>query len=223
MSIWNQGYYFEPAGERYVYRPTVFSRGYDVSKDEKDRLFRELKRLEWRSFREAFLAVTLVAILFLTGVIHGETVVLWFVLIGSLAVIALAATSTARKKQLISRVMGDRNPDVPRLPLTTAVSAHRPLVAKRYSLPVVRGAVIVTSLCLVIVNALAFYSLFAAYQAGQFADGPDYAMSVEALLAAIVYSVDYWMLVALMNASLMAFVLILVIHLRRLRRLPDFD
>ena len=223
MSIWNQGYYFEHAGDRYIYRPSAFSRGYGVSKDEKDRLFNELTRLEWRSFVEAFLAVGLVATLILSGLIQGEALFFWFILIAALAVVVLTSAGMARKKKLIARVMGDRGPDVPRLPLKTAVSAHRPLVAKRYSLPVVRGAAIVAGLCLAVVNAFVAYSMVAAYRAGQFADGPDHTMSVEALLAAVVYSSSYWVLVALLNACLLAFILVLLIHLGRLRKLPDFD
>ena len=48
VNFLNQGYYFEPLGDGFVYRSTIFSPGYSVSSEEKDRLFAELKRLDER-------------------------------------------------------------------------------------------------------------------------------------------------------------------------------
>jgi hypothetical protein len=48
MAFWNEAFYFERRGDRYIYRPTIFSAGFDVSADEKKKLFRGLKQLNWQ-------------------------------------------------------------------------------------------------------------------------------------------------------------------------------
>jgi hypothetical protein len=114
MSFWNEAFYFEKRGGRYVYRHNVFSDGYDISEVEKDALFAGLKRLQFGVLLLGSVIIVLIGLLFMTGMIQTQMPILWFMVSSILAVAVLTLLALYRRDRLVSRVLGTRTPDVPR-------------------------------------------------------------------------------------------------------------
>ena len=222
MSFWNESFYFEKRGDRYVYRPTVFSAGFDISESEKDHLFRDLKRLEWRFLFEGFVLLALIAGLFMTAVIESQTPIPWFMFFSVVALAALAVIGFYRRDRLVERVLGHRTPDVPRLPLRQALVRPRPLVTKRFAIPVLQSVIVLLGLTIAAGDALVLYLIVAAYRSRQFAEGPEETAKFEELLSLILSNAGFWLLVALFNAVLVASVVFAIRQVRLLRATPEF-
>lgn len=220
MSFWNEAFYFERRGDRYVYRPTVFSAGFDVSAPEKDELFRGLERLNWRCLLEGGVVIVLAAGAFMAGVIETRDQIQWFLVSSILIVAALAVSFLYRRDRLTSRILGHRAPDVPRLPIRQALARPRPLVGQRYALPVLRSVGILLGLTMVAADALVLYVILAAYRAGQIAEGAEEIAAVERLVSLTLKNPAFWLVVGLFNAVLLAAVVFLIRLLRRLRAAP---
>lgn len=223
MSFWNEDFYFQKRGDRYVYRPTVFSAGFDISESEKDRLFAGLKRLQWRSLSEGLLAIALIAILFMTGMIESEKPIPWFLVASILAVAALGLTVLRRRDQLVFEILGPRSPDVPRLPIGQALATPRPKIGRQYAIPVLRSVVFLFALTIAVIDALVVYLVVTAYHARRIAEGPDEIASMERFFAHTVDSWQFWAVVAGLNAGLITVLVMLIFEVRRLRDISGPD
>jgi hypothetical protein len=221
MSFWNEAFYFEKRGDRYVYRPTVFSAGFDISESEKDHLFRDMKRLQWRFLFEGTLLIALIAGLFMTAVIESRAPVHWFMFVSVVALAALAMTVLYRRDRLIARVLGHRKPDVPRLPFKQTLAKPRPLVSKRFAIPVLQSVTVLLGLAIAVGDALVLYVIAAAYRSRQIAQGPEDTAAVEELFSLTSSNVGFWVVVALFNAVLVASIVFSIRQVRHLRATPD--
>lgn len=114
MSFWNEAFYFEKRGDRYVYRHNVLSDGYDISEAEKDALFAGLKRLQFGVLILGGVIIAVSALLFMTGTIQTQMPILWFMISSILAAAILTLLALYRRDRLVSQVLGNRAPDVPR-------------------------------------------------------------------------------------------------------------
>jgi hypothetical protein len=93
----------------------VFSDGYDISEAEKDALFTGLKRLQFGVLLLGGVIIALIGLLFMTGMIQTQMPIPWFMVSSILAAAVLTLVALHRRDRLVSRVLGNRAPDVPRL------------------------------------------------------------------------------------------------------------
>lgn len=221
MSFWNEAFYFQKRGDRYVYRPTVFSEGFDISEPEKNQLFRELKRLQWRFLLEGGALIALTALVFMTGVIETQMPIPWFMISSIFAVTVLALTALYRRDRLVFRILGHRAREVPRLPLRQALAQPRPLVGKRYAIPVLQSVGILFGLAIVTVDVLVVYLTVSAYRSRQSAEGPEEIAAAEEFVSLTTNNWEFWAAVAVFNAVLFACIVWLIPQVRRLRATPD--
>lgn len=223
MSFWNEDFYFEKRGDRYVYRPTVLSEGFDVSESEKDRLFAALKRLQWRSLLEGAIAITVLALAFMTGAIETKMPIQWFLISAILAVAVLGLTVAHRRDRQVSDILGGRRPDVPRLPFRQALSRPRPVIARRYAVPVLRSVVVLFGLAIALCDALVVYLVVTAYRSQEIAEGTKEMAAVEQFFALTVHSWEFWAVVFVINAVLIGCIAALIAQVRILRARLDSD
>ena len=223
MSFWNKTFYFEKHGDRHVYRPTAFSKGFDISESEKDQLLRDLNRLIWRTIIEGGILIALIAGLFMTGVIETQKPIFWFMVSSVVALAALAVTEFYRRDRLVAQILGRRAPDVPRLPLRQALAKPRPLVAKRDAILVFQRLIILFGLAIAAGDALVLYVIAAAFRSRQFAEGPEEVSTIAELVSLAASNAVFWVAIALFIAVLFAGVVFLILQVRRLRAAPDFN
>jgi hypothetical protein len=160
MAFWNEAYYFERRGDRYVYRPTIFSAGFDVSADEKQELFRGLKRLNWQFLLWGLVLAGCIAGALMTGLIETNAKIQWFQ-ISSIAIVAvLAVVAINCRDRLASRILRNRSPNVPRLPIRQALIRSRRPIGKQYAVPVLWSAAILLGLATGTVDATIGYLVF---------------------------------------------------------------
>lgn len=125
MKLQNQGHYFERRGDRFIYRPSIFSSGFSLSSEEKDRLLRELKRLNRRFLIEGFSLIVLIAGMFMAGIVRSPSPIAWFMLVSIGTVALLSITAIYRQRRLIDRTLGHHTPDVPRMPIQKVLGRNR--------------------------------------------------------------------------------------------------
>lgn len=215
MTIWNEQAWFEPSGTRYVFRTSAFSRGYDVSASEKERLFEGLKRLNRRMLCEGLIAIAAAALLAMTGWIGGVPPLTWFVLLSLLSAGVIAALGLKRQDRLISTVLGDRARDAPALSFRKAISTPRPLVAPRHAASILRIVVVMTWICLGILNTSLGFLIYSAYdKAQQAAQAGDAAR--ETMLAARYANPELWTILVGVNAIVVFIVWLLRREARRM-------
>ena len=201
---------FERHGDRDVFRPTLFSAGFEITRDEKERLAAGLRRLTWR------MAVAgLVAFVPIIGVIvlgdlsrHGAA---WMVVLIAAMLAILSVDSVSWRDRLVRRVLPGRAPDVRRLPIWTAWWRPRYCVAPRYLVSTVRLGLGLIVLVWLAGDGIAVVPLVAGLRAG-----PD---GIE-LLSLTLYNKGFWAIVAMFNA-VMATVLTALLLWRRELRPPD--
>ena len=222
MSFWNEQFFFEPHGDRYIYRPTVFSPGITVSESEKEALFRALKQFEWRALGEGSVVVAVDAALFMTGTIAVREPIFWFMVWGVIGIAALGATLLYRRDRLTDRILGHRPPDVPRLGFKQAMTKPRPLIGKRYAVPVLQSVVVLLGLTLVATDGLFAYLVVTAYRSRQVAEGPDAIAAATRFADLTLGNPGFWIAVVLLNAVLIATMAFFRRQVRRLRAHPDF-
>lgn len=223
MSFWNEGFYFEKHGDRFVYRHTVFSEGYDISASEKDRLFAGLKRLQVRTLLEGAVVIALIALVFMTGAIETRMPIRWFLIVAVLAVALLGLSVLWRRDGLVSRVLGHRTPDVPRLSFKQALGKPRPMVAKRYAIPVLRSLVVLFGLAMAAGDALVAYLIYVGTRSRHIAEGPEEVAAAEQFVALTATNWEFWVAVSVFNALLIACMAVLIVQVRILRATPDSD
>ena len=223
MKLLNQGHYFERRGDKFIYRPTIFSAGFLLSSEEKDRLFGELKRLERRFFVEGFILIALIAGVFMAGILRSSTPIAWFLLVSIGAVSLLSITAIYRQRRLIDTTLGHHTPDVSRKPIRQALAQPRPILAKRYAIPIMRSMIGLILLATIAVDAFALFPIIAASRSRQIADGPADNEAITEMLSLTLYNVEYWVVIAAINVVLLLCAVFLVREERRLRALPDFD
>ena len=223
MSFWNEAFYFEKRGDRYVYRPMVFSAGFDISESEKNQLFRGLNRLQWRCLFEGMVIIGLIFGLFATAVIDSQTPILWFMLLSVVALAALAVTVLFRRDRLIVRILGHRNPEVPRLPFGQALATPRPPVNKRFAIRIFQSVIVLLGLAMAIADAFVLYVIVVAYRSHQLAEGGEETAAVEKFVSLTLSDAGFWVLVALVNAVLLAGIVFAIRQVRRLRAGPDTE
>lgn len=223
VDILNQSYFFEPLGGWFVYRPNIFSRGYSVSRTEKDQLFAGLKRLHKRFLIEGLVAIAAVGAVFLSGAVTSPTPIPWFVIISVVAVLLIAPTAIIRERRLVGTVLGGRPPDVPRLALREALTRPRPMIAKRYALPVLRSIVVLFILMIIIMDVFALVPVVAAFLPELFPGQAVYDEKLHEALAQTFHSPVYWAVVAALNLLLLLCIRLLKRELARLRALPDLN
>lgn len=223
MKFLNQGYYFEPLGDGFVYRSTIFSAGYSVSSAEKDRLFAGLKRLEGRFLIEGFILVMAVAVVFMTGIVSSPTPIPWFILFSIGGVLLLAPAAVYRKRRLVENVLGRGTPDVPRLPVRQALTRPRPVIAKRYAIPVMRSIIGLLAFTTLVVDVLALVPIVAALLPQPILDQMAHSEAIAEALAMTLYNGTYWAVVAVVNVVLLVCIRLLIRELGRLRAMPDIN
>lgn len=223
MSFWNEAFYFEKRGDRYVYRHSAFEKGYDISESEKDLLFSGLCRLQWRSLCEGAILIALIALPLMTGVIKTAAPIPWFMISSVLAVAVLALTVFVRRDALVVRVLGDRAPEVPRLAPKQALTRARPMVGKRFALPVLKSVLVLFGLTWAAGDAVIAYLIFAGYRARETAQSPQHAAAAADFIALTAENMQFWAAVAAFNAVMVAVILLLVVQLRTLRAAPEDD
>jgi hypothetical protein len=185
MAFWNEAFYFERRGDRYVYRPTIFSAGFDVSVDEKEELFRGLKRLNWQISLWGLVLVGCIGGAFMTGLIETNAKIQWFQISGTLIVAVLAVISINWRDRLASRILKNRSPDIPRLPIRQMLTKSRRPIGKQYAVPVLRSVAILMGLATGTVDAVIVFLVFTV------------AKDVGA-------AIKFWLLVGVFNAIMLA-------------------
>lgn len=221
MSFWNEAFYFEKRGDRYVYRPSVLSAGYTVSPREKEELFEGLNRLNWRCSLEGGILVVLIAAVFMTGMIATGDPINWFLFSSIFVVAASAVTYLYRRDRLTSRILGQRSADVPRLPLAQALARPRPIVSKRYAVLALRSTTILLGLAVAAGDALVVYLIFSAYRAGLAAEGAEEMAAVERFVSLTLNNPSFWLVVAAFNAVLLMAIVFSIRRVRQMRALPE--
>jgi len=221
MSFWNEGVYFERRGDRFVYRATLLSPGFDISASEKDSLFRALARLQWRTLAEGLGLVAAIAVLFMSGVTGVQQPIPWFLICGIGGIAVLALSVLRRRDRLIVRVLGRRTPDLPRWPLRQAMAKPQPLVSKRYGIPVLRSVIVLFACAMAAGDGLATYVVLAAYRARWVAQWPEDMTAADELLSLTVGEAWFWVALALFNAILFAAAFAMHRSVRRLRVNPS--
>lgn len=223
MNLLNPEYYFERSGDRFVYRPTIFSAGFSLSSGEKDRLFEEIKRLERRFLIEGLSLIALVAGMFMAGILTSPTPIPWFLLMSVGAVALLSVTVIHRKRRVVEIALGRRAADVPRMPIRQALTRPRPVLARRYAIPILRSVIGLFLLATVIIDVLALSPIVAALLPQDLTDGRADGDAIAEALSHTLYSATYWAAVALINVLLLACARLLAWEVRRIRALPDRD
>lgn len=207
MGLLNQEAFFERQGEGYVVRLTPFSAGYAISQAQKDLLGVGWQRIDRHSSIEALLAVALIVSLFLAGLLRSETPGLWILALSTLTLALLTLHSLRQRRRLLERTVGDRPPDLPRLPVWRALWQPRPpLVAERFAVPVLRVTMVLLVLLLVGGDALALFVIAAA-------DAPAQQSNLDALP-----SLRFWPALLLFNLVMVVMIALLGFESRRLRR-----
>jgi hypothetical protein len=223
MKFLVEGFYFERLGDGFVYRPTNFSAGYSVSTEEKERLLGALKRLELRFLIEGLTLIVLIGGLFLTGSVTSPTPIPWFILLSISAVLLLAPTAFYRKRRIVKRILGGRTPDVPRIPLRQALMQPRPVIAKRYTIPILKSLVGLFILATVVVDIFALSPIIAALFPGQFIAGRTDSEAVAQALTHTLYNANYWLVFAAINVVLLTCGRLIYLEMKRIRALPDMN
>ena len=223
MKLLNPGYYFERSGDGFVYRPTLFSAGFSLSSAEKDRLFEEIKRLERRFLIEGFSMIAVIAGLFLAGVLTSPTPIPWFLFISVGALVLLSITVIHRKRRVAERTLGRHAADVPRLPIRQALTRPRPVLARRYAIPVLRSVIGLFLLATVVIDVLALAPIVVALLPQDLMGGRADGGAIAEALSHTLYSATYWTAIALVNVLLLACAGLLIWEVRRIRALPDWD
>ena len=223
MKLFDQDYYFERHGDKFVYRTTIFSAGFSLSAEEKDRLFRKLKRLERRFLVEGFSLIVLIAGVFMAGIVRSPTPIAWFMFVSIGAVVLLFITGIYRRRRLVDTTLGHHTPDVPRMPFGQALVQPRPVLAKRYTIPIMRSMIGLVLLATIAVDALALYPVIGALRSSRFADGPDGGAAIAEMLPLTLYNVQYWTIVVAINIVLLVCVGLMLRVVRQLRALPDLS
>ena len=115
MGFFDESKYFERRGDRYVYRPSSFAAGYDISEREKDTLFAGLIKLEVRALMKAggiFCLLVAALAVQLFGDLSAHP---WSSAIPILILVAAAADASflvRRRDLLIKRVLPSREADI---------------------------------------------------------------------------------------------------------------
>lgn len=221
MKLLNEGLYFEPAGDGFIYRPTVFSAGFTVSADEKELLYRAILRLELRYLIEGFCVVAVIAALFLFGIIASPTPILWFAILSIVAVIAMLPIAIRRRGRAVRTVLGERTPDVPRRPWREALMRPRPLMPGRHVIPVLRSVLGLFVLAAAFVDLAALSPLVVPLLPQDVLASADRDGTVTKVLEQTLYSGLYWAIVAATNAVLMFCILLMKKEIKRIRSLPE--
>jgi hypothetical protein len=217
MAFLNEEAFFEKRGDRYVFRPSPFSAGYDVSKEEKNKLVAGLKRIDQRSLIEALGALALIASLFLAGVVRSETPVGWILAFFTLALVVVTWRSLQQRNGPIKQALGNRAPDIRRLPFWTALWRSRPLVANRVAVPVLRVVIVLLLLFLAANNVLAFMPVLAALHSRAVADAAAKHAEVAEILSRTLHNEAFWMALLLFNLVVIVAIVGLGIELRHRR------
>jgi hypothetical protein len=223
MKLLNEGIYFKRLGDGFVYRPTIFSAGFSVSPEEKDRLFSELLRLERRFLIEGLILIALIAGMFMAGLVTSPTPIPWFVILSICAVVLLAPVAIHRKYRLTESILGRTSPDVPRMPLRQALTQPRPILAKRYTIPILRSMIVLFLPFTVVVDGLALSPILAVLLPQEFLDQLAKDKVIAEALSQTLYNPTYWAVVALINVILLACIRLLLLEIRRLRAHPDLN
>lgn len=221
MSFWNEAFYFEKSGDRYVYRPTVFSPGFDISEAEKNQLFKGFLHLQLRTLLEAGIAIGVIGVFFMTGVIKTQTPIPLFMISSILAVIVLAVTILFRRDKLVRQVLGPREPDVPRPPLKKALTRTRPVIGKRYAIPILKSVVYLFGFGMLAGDGLITYVVVRGYDAHRIAETPEEIAAVEKFFSLTVDNLEFWAGVGVFNLFSVLCIALLIHQLRCLRAIPD--
>lgn len=211
---------FEERDGGYVFRPSTFARGYEVTSEEKDRLGVGLTRIAKRSVVEA-VGFALIAIgiifydLFSSQTVNSEGIVILFLGFGAVACLALY-----RRDRLIARVLPRRKPDSARMRLKSILTQPRTLVAPRLAVPGMKLARAMSVLVLVLFDGLmggvTIYSLTMMSSL----DG-DVAARAEATVSRILGSGALWVAFAGVNAILGLTVVMMTREIRKVRATMD--
>jgi uncharacterized membrane protein YbhN (UPF0104 family) len=223
MSFWNEAFFFEKYGDRYVYRPTVLSAGFDVSETEKDRLFRGLLRLQRRFLIEGFVVLALIFGFFQIAVFNSQRSITWFMISSLIVLSALAVVLLHRRDRLIRQVLGDRTPEVPRLPFREALARPRPLVSTRLAIPILKSVVVLHGLVIGAGDAFVLYVVVVAFGSRQSAEAPEELSAALKALSDVLNGVGFWVVVGLFNVILLVSITFFVRQMRRLRDNPDIS
>ena len=210
MVLWNQTYCFEKRNSGYIYRPTAFAHGFSISEREKDLLLRDLRRLEGRFLIEGAVLIALVAALFMSGVIEIGAPIVWFMFLSVVGVTVLAATAVYRRDRLVARVLGDRSPDIPRLPLRHALMTPKPAVSRHRAISILKSVAVLLGLALAAGDALVFYVIFIASR----------SLGSDELVALGMGHAGLWVTVAVFNLVLIAGMVFAMRQVQRLRAAP---
>lgn len=212
MALLNQAWYFEKRDADYVYRPTVFSHGFSISEHEKDLLFTDLTRLERRLLTKGGLFIALTASVFMTGVIETGVPIAWFMICSIIGVTLLAAIEFYRRDRLVRRVLGDRDPDVARVPCGQALVESKLSFNNRRAIKVLQSTIILFAVVLAACDALVFYVVLLA--AGSLEpDGPVTRCMEHAWLGVAVAALNVVLVTAMVFAAR---------QVRRLWTTPEF-
>ena len=217
MKLLIEGFYFERLGDGFVYRPTIFSAGFSISSEEKDQLLGALKRLELRFIFEGLCLIVVIAFIFMSGLVASPTPIPWFILLSIGAVLLLAPTALYRTHRIVKSVLGGRSPDVPRMPMRQALMRPRPVLAKRYTVPILRSVIGLFILAIVVVDIFALLPIIFAL----LPDGPSNSEAVAEALSQTLYNSDYWLVFAAINFVLLTCARLIFLEMRRIRALPD--
>ena len=142
-------------------RSILWPRSKHVSADEKEELFRGLKRQSWQISLVALVLAGCIAGALMTGLIETNAKVQWFQISSILMVAVLAVIAIHGRDRLASRILGNRSPDVPRLPIRQALTRSRRPIGKQYAVPVLWSAAILLGLAMGTVDATIVYLVFA--------------------------------------------------------------
>jgi uncharacterized membrane protein YbhN (UPF0104 family) len=131
----------------------------------------------------------------MSGLIETNAKIQWFQISSILIVAVLAVIAINCRDRLASRILGNRNPDVPRLPIRQALTRSRRPIGKQYAVPVLWSAAILLGLATGTVDATIVYLVFTA------------AKDVAAVPG-------FWLIVGIFNAIMLAASVFAVHHAR---------
>ena len=98
----------------------------------------------------------------------------------------------------------------------------RPLIGKRYAVPVLQSVVVLLGLTLVATDSLFAYLVVTAYRSRQIAEGPDEIAAATRFADLTLGNPGFWIAVVLLNAIVVATMVFFRRQVQRLRAHPDF-
>jgi hypothetical protein len=213
MKFLSDRYWFEPLGQSFVFRKTLFSRGYLLSEAEKSNLSAALGHFQRRTFAECLGLIAIAMLIAAIGSGGGGAALFRFAISMLIAIVVYAPYSIFRQNRLVSECLAGKAATLDRMPFREAMTHPRPLLKKRIALKLL-GSV----RFLIVLGALAMNALVLRAVAKPAFDRMDGSFS---WIPAMLGDANFWLLMVAVNAPLALFYGVFVFIRRQWDRIPD--